>query len=310
MLDSQVCTLLDYLTNKHPPITTLSVEEARKIREIVYPELWGESEAVAQVEDRIIPGLAGVIPVRLYRPVKDDNSLPILVYFHGGGWTTCSIEAYDGFCRSLANGAGCLVVSVGYRLAPEHKFPAAVEDAYAATAWVASHASEIGGDRDRVAVGGDSCGGNLAAVVALMARERENLRLIFQLLIYPCTDYEFDRPSCLENAQGYYLTLDGMRWFWRQYLENEADAAHPYASPLRSESLQNLPPALVITAQFDPLRDQGEAYADRLSKAGVPVTCQCYNGMIHCFLSFPSMLDKAKKAHNQVIKTLQSAFCS
>lgn len=307
VLDPQVRTLLDQLVELHPPVTTLSVAQARTIREVVYSELWGEREAVARVEDCFIPGPAGLIPVRVYRPVHD-ASLPILVYFHGGGWVTCSIDSYDGLCRALANGANCIVVSVGYRLAPEHKFPAAIEDAYAATAWIASHAAQMGGDPARIAIGGDSCGGNISAVVALMARERVGPTLTFQVLLYPCTDYEFDSPSCQQNASGYYLTLEAMHWFWQHYLNNSASAESTYASPLRAFDLRSLPPALVVTAEFDPLRDQGEAYALRLQKAGVPVTCKRYDGMIHCFLSFASRLKRAKDGLEEVTEVLRGAF--
>ena len=307
MLAPDVRRLLDKLEKLHPPVITLSIEEARQIREVVYSKLWGEREAVANVEDQLIPGAAGPIQVRLYRPAAN-SPLPVLVYFHGGGWATCSIESYDGLCRALANGVNCVVVSVDYHLAPEHKFPVAAEDAYAATIWAANRASEIGGDPTRIAIGGDSCGGNLAAVVALMARERRSPPLRFQLLLYPCTDYEFERPSCLENAKGYYLTLDAMRWFWKHYLNSEAEAAHPYASPLRAEDLRGLPSALFVTAQFDPLRDQGEAYAKRLRDANVPVTYKCYDGMIHCFLSFASELEQAQAGLREVIEALRSAF--
>jgi len=308
-LSPQVRVLLNQLEKLHPPIITLPVSEARQVREVVYSELWGEREAVDNVEDHLISGSAGQTQVRVYRPAAS-SLLPVLVYFHGGGWVTCSIEAYDGLCRALANRADCIVVSVNYRLAPEHKFPAAVEDAYAACVWVASQAQELGGDPTRIAIGGDSCGGNLTAVVALMARERKNPPLAFQMLLYPCTDYEFERPSCLENAKGYYLTLDAMRWFWRQYLNSEADAAHPSASPLRAEDLSNLPPALVITAQFDPLRDQGEAYATRLREANVPVTYKCYDGMIHCFLSFASKLERAQAALIDISEALRRTFAN
>ncbi|MBV8887571.1 MAG: alpha/beta hydrolase [Chroococcidiopsidaceae cyanobacterium CP_BM_RX_35] len=309
VLAPDVRGLLDKLEKLHPPVITLPVEEARQIREVVYSQLWGEREAVANVEDHLIPGPAGQLQVRVYRPASR-NPLPVLVYFHGGGWVTCSIDSYDGLCRAFANGVNCIVVSVNYRLAPEHKFPAAVEDAYAATAWVANHASEIGGDPTRIAIGGDSCGGNLTAVVALMARERKTPRLGFQMLLYPCTDYEFERPSALENAFGYYLTLDAMRWFWKHYLNSEVEATHPYASPLRAEDLRGLPSALFVTAQFDPLRDQGEAYAKRLREAKVPVTYKCYDGMIHCFLSFAKELEQARAGLLEVIAALQSAFAN
>lgn len=180
-------------------------------------------------------------------------------------------------------------------------------DAYTATAWVVKHADEIGGDPERIAVGGDSCGGNLTAAVALMARDRKYPSLVFQLLLYPCVDYEFERPSCLENAKGYYLTLDAMHWFWEYYLTSETDATNPYASPLPAKDLSNLPPALVVTAEFDPLRDQGEAYAKRLQAANTPVSYKCYDGMIHCFLSFPKQIEQARKGLQEVADAIRVA---
>jgi len=297
--------LLDQLEKLHPPITSLSVEEVRRLREVIYPKLWGEKEAIANVEDRFIPGAAGEIQARVYQPAIN-APLPLLVYFHGGGWVTCSVDAYDGLCRAIANRAECVVVSVNYRLAPEHKFPSAVKDAYAATVWVARNAQALGGDPGRIAIGGDSCGGNLTAAVALMAREQKYPSLSFQLLLYPCVDYEFERPSCLENAKGYYLTLDAMHWFWKHYLTSETDAANPYASPLRAENLSDLPPALIITAEFDPLRDQGEAYAKRLQEANVPVIYKCYDGMIHCFLSFPKQIERAKEGLQEVVEAIRA----
>lgn len=308
-LDPQARAVLDQMAALGlPPLGTLSPEETRRNMELRQAAL-PPGEPVASVEDRTIPGPANAIPIRIYRPASD-APLPVLVYFHGGGWVIGSINTHDSICRTLANAAACIVVSVDYRLAPEHKFPAAVEDAYAATVWCATHAATFGGDPRRVAVGGDSAGGNLAAVVALLARDQGAPSLVYQILIYPVTDYRFDTPSYRENAEGYLLTRDGMRWFWGHYLSDAAQGAHPHASPLRAQNLAGLPPALVITAEFDPLRDEGEAYAARLQEAGVPVVCSRYDGMIHGFFGMTLMLDKARQAVGEVASTLRAAFAA
>jgi acetyl esterase len=229
------------------------------------------------------------------------------VYFHGGGWVTGNVDAYDPTCRSLANAAGCVVVSVDYRLAPEHKFPAAPEDCYAAVQWVAASAAEFGGDPSRLAVGGDSAGGNLAAVVSHMARDRGGPPLAFQLLVYPVTDHHFGTVSYQQNGDGYLLTRDSMVWFWNHYLEKEADGTSPLASPLRCTNLANLPPAFVITAEFDPLRDEGEAYGKCLTSAGVATTVKRYDGMIHGFFSL-GVFDQGRQAIKDAAAALQNAF--
>jgi acetyl esterase len=255
----------------------------------------GPVEPVARVESRTLPGPAGEIPVRIYAP-SEARRLPALVYFHGGGFVIGSLDTHDGTCRSLANAIGCTLVSVDYRLAPEHKFPAGPEDCYAATRWVVEKGAEIGVDGSRVAVGGDSAGGNLAAVVALMARDRRGPALRHQLLIYPVANHDFATASYEENKQGYLLSREMMRWFWNHYLVESQDGANPYASPLRAPSLAGLPPAHVITAEYDPLRDEGEALAARLQREGVPTTHVRYAGMIHGFFSMTAMLDVAKRA--------------
>jgi acetyl esterase len=265
------------------------------------------AEPVAHVEDRAVPGPAGEIPVRVYRP-SDDTALPVLVWFHGGGWTIGSLETHDNTCRSLANAVGCVVVSVDYRLAPEHKFPAAAEDAFAATQWVAQHAAELGGDPKRIAVGGDSAGGNLAAVVSLLARDAGRPDLVFQLLVYPVTDHEFERPSMHENATGYFLELESMRWFYNQYLRDERDGADWRFSPARAKDLSGLPPAFVLTAEFDPLRDQGEAYAAQLETAGCMVEARRYDGVFHGFFGMRTLMDPAQQAFDDVTKALRRAL--
>jgi acetyl esterase/lipase len=308
-LDPQVKTLLDQVAAMGAPeLHTLSVAEAR-VALAAMAALQGEPQSVARVENRALPGPAGEIPVRIYSPAGH-APLPVLVYFHGGGWVLGNLDSHDGVCRSLANAAGCIVVSVDYRLAPEHKFPAAADDSYHATLWVAANAAAIGGDPNRVAIGGDSAGGNLTAVVALIARDRGKPALVHQLLIYPATDAAYDTASCRENAAGYFLTKDAMHWFWNHYLPSTDRGREPYASPLRAESLQGLPPALVITAEFDPLRDEGEAYAARLREAGVPVTLTRYDGMVHGFFGMGALLDQAKTAVAEAAGALRAAFAA
>ena len=264
------------------PFETLTVEAARE-QSLRLSKLLGPGEEVAHVEDRVISGPGGDIPIRIYTPLGR-GPFPVLVYFHGGGWVMGSIETADYTCRALTNAVPCLVVSVDYRLAPEHKFPAAVEDAYTAANWVATEASSFNGDAGRLAVGGVSAGGNLAAVVARLARDRGTPRIIYQLLTVPVINFGFDTPSYQANANGYGLTRPMMQWFWTHYLPTAADGQQPDASPLRAPDLHSLPPAFVMTTEYDPLRDEGEAYVERLRAAGVPVTHTCYTGMVHVFL--------------------------
>lgn len=263
------------------PVNELSVEDARA-QMIRIARAMGPGEPVARVEDRHVPGPAGEIPVRVYAPSTSD-ALPVLLYFHGGGWVVGNLDTTDQFCRMIANAAGCIVVSVNYRHAPEHKFPAAVEDAYAAVKWAGQHSAAIKGDPGRLAVSGTSAGANLAAVAALVARDRDGPPLRVQLLIVPVIDYSFDTASYRENAEGFGLTVDAMRWYWQHYLPTPADGLHPHASPLRAPSLRGLPLAFVVTAECDPLRDEGEAYAARLKAEGVPTTHKRYAGMVHGF---------------------------
>jgi acetyl esterase len=291
-----------------PPLHTMSVEQARQlIVQLLVPP--GEREPVARVEDRQIPGPAGPIPLRVYTP-RGAGPFPALVYFHGGGWVIGNLETHDATCRALANESGAVVVSVDYRLAPEHRFRAGVDDSDAATRWVADHAAEIGVDPGRIAVGGDSAGGNLAAVIALLARDRGGPPLRFQLLVYPVTDHRFDTPSYRENGDGYFLTKDAMVWFWNHYLAREADGLDPMASPLRAADFRGLPPALVITAEYDPLRDEGEAYAERLRKGGVPVTLTRYDGTIHGFFTMGFALSDGKRGIEEAAAALRAALAT
>ncbi|WP_077211636.1 alpha/beta hydrolase [Bacillus dakarensis] len=305
-LDPQVKFLLEQMEAAGaPPMNTLTPEEARQGTDL--RALAGEPEEVGKVENRTIPGPGGEIPVRIYTP-QGQGPHPVLIYYHGGGWVIGDLDTVDVTCRLLTNKASCVVVSVDYRLAPEHKYPAAAEDSYAAAKWVAENAASIGVDPNRIAVGGDSAGGNLAAVVALMARDSGGPSICYQMLIYPVTNHSYETASYRDNAEGYFLTKDSMVWFWNHYLREEADGKNPYASPLLAEDLSGLPPALVLTAEFDPLRDEGEAYAARLKEAGVEVESTRYNGMIHGFFWMPGVLDQGKKGIEQAANALRNAF--
>ncbi len=266
-----------------------------------------EGPAVAKVEMKEVIGPAGKIPVRVYTP-DGEGEKPGLVYFHGGGFVVCDLDSHDATCRELANGADCVVISVDYRLAPEAKFPAAPEDCYAATQWVSENASELGIDGDRIAVAGDSAGGNLATAVALMCRDQKGPKLIHQLLIYPVTDNRFDTISYKENGVGYFLSTDMMRWFWHHYLESESDGDNPLASPLRASDLSGLPGATLLTAQYDPLRDEGRAYAERLQAAGVPTAHTDYPGVFHGFFGMTAEIPRARQAVDEACAALRKAF--
>ena len=305
VLDPQVRALLEDVARLNlPPTHTLSPKEARDYMRARPVESGPE---VAAAENRTIVGPGGPIPIRMYRPF-DTGLLPALLWFHGGGMVLGDLDRADATARHLCIRSGCVVVSVDYRLAPEHKFPAAPNDCYAATKWAAENANSLQIDQNRIAVGGDSAGGNLAAVVALMARDMAGPTLVHQLLVYPMSDYNFDTKSYLENADDYSLTRDTMKWFWDHYLAKEQDATNPYAAPLRASNLEDLPPALVITAEYDPLRDEGEAYAKRLEAASIQTTCSRYEGVIHGFFGMPSMIDKGNVAITQAAEALKSAF--
>jgi acetyl esterase len=308
-LDPQAKALLDQIAAMGgPTITEMSVPDARATL-AAFAAMAGPGPEVASVADRAADGPAGAVPVRVYTP-HGSPPFPVVVWFHGGGWVLGSIEEHETVCRQLCEGAGAVVVSVGYRLAPEHRFPAAAEDCYAATVWAAAHAAELGGDAGRLAVAGDSAGGNLAAVVALMARDRGGPPLRFQLLVYPVTDGTMGSSSMRENGEGYFLTAEAMRWFWDHYAPDPADRSNPYAAPLAAADLAGLPPALVITAEFDPLRDEGETYGARLREAGVPVAVSRYDGMIHGFFTSGALFDAAGKAVAEASAALRAALAS
>lgn len=287
-----------------PPTYTVSPEEARALNKS-RPRAAGPE--VAKVEDATIPGAGPDIPVRIYMP-SGPGPFPILAWFHGGGWVVGDLDTADATARHLTVGANCVTVSVDYRLAPETKFPGAADDCYAATVWAAQNAARLNGDASRLAVGGDSAGGNLSAVVAQMARDRGTPPLVFQLLVYPVTEQNFETSSYRNNAEGYLLTRQSMQWYWNHYLASPDDATNPYAAPLMATDLSGLPSAFVLTAEFDPLCDEGEVYAKRLQDAGVPTTCTRYDGMIHGFFGMPAVLDTSKQAIADASAALRQAF--
>jgi acetyl esterase len=289
-----------------PPLHRQSVAQARAFHVADAPAQNGPPVPVAAVADRVVPGPAGEVPVRVYIP-EGSAPFPIVVFFHGGGWVIGTLDTYDPLCRALAAAVPAVVVSVGYRLAPEHRWPAAVEDAYAATVWASRHAAELGGVQHRLAVAGDSAGGNLAAVVALGARDRGGPAIAFQLLVYPVLDAAGDTASWAEYADGFYLTAAGMRWFWDHYLGG-ADGSAPDASPLRAAFFGGLPPALVIGASHDILRDEGEAYAARLADAGVAATASRYPGMVHGFFRWRAVTAGADAALQEAAAALRTAL--
>ena len=293
-----------------PEMHTLTPQQARD--QLAAQRAAAPVAAVApvhRVEDRTIPGADGQLPARIYWP-SDERGLPLLVWFHGGGWVIGDLDQTDASCRALTNKSGAIVVSVEYRKAPEFPFPAPAEDAYASVVWAAEHAEELGANPDLLAVGGASAGGNLAAVASLMARDRGGPRIVHQLLVYPVTDYGFDRPSYRENGEGCGLSQESMVWFWNHYVGAGGDGANPYASPLRAERLEGLPRAHVITAEYDVLRDEGEEYAERLREAGVPTVCTRYDGQIHGFFGMTAMLDDAMRAIEEAAGELKQSFAA
>ena len=305
-LEPQMRAFLDHVAAAGVPTFNTIQDQRNMITPMVTAlteVLAADLPPLAKVEDRLIPGPSGQIPIRVYTP-KGAGPFPVLVYFHGGAWWMGNLETEDSICRAIAGKASCVLVSVDYRLAPEHKFPAGVEDCYAATRWSAENASAINGDPARIAVGGQSSGGNMAAVVALMARDRGGPPLVCQILQWPVCNYSFDTQSYRENGEGYMLTKEACVLMWNLYLQTEADGANPYASPLRAPDLRRLPPALVVTAEYCPFRDEEEAYAARLREAGVPVLCVRQEGKIHGDLPF----DVEDNSLHQVFAYLLSAF--
>jgi acetyl esterase len=307
-LDPQMKMVLDQAAAAGgKPFHDMAPAEARTAIETLFAAFRGNPVEVGRVEDRRIPGPAGQIPVRIYTPAGN-GPFGALVFFHGGGWVIGNLETHDAVCRELTAQAGCVTISVDYRLAPEHKFPAAPEDCYAATQWVAANAVSLPVDANRIAVGGDSAGGNLAAVVSQMARDRGGPRLAFQLLIYPATDCSNVTASQQEfSKDGYILSRADMDWFYGHYL-GPNDKTNPLACPALAKNLANLPPALVLTAEVDPLRDEGEAYAEAMRKAGVKVKLKRYEGVCHGFFSMGAMIDAGKRAVAEAAGELRTAI--
>ena len=291
-----------------PPFEALPVPDLRALREAMMLRRPKRHEAVGPIENRTLSGAAGEIPVRIYHPTEGIGPHPIVAYFHGGGWVLGTLDTHDDVCRTLANRSGALVVSVGYRRAPEHRFPAPLEDCVAAVRWCALRGAEIAGDGARVAVAGDSAGGNLAAAVALRFRSEDGPALTLQVLIYPVTNFGFDTASYHRYASGFGLTRDMMRYFWTSYLASPTDGGHAYASPLQAANLSGLPPTLILTAQYDVLRDEGEAYAARLAQAGVPARCTRYLDMNHGFVQLAALCEPALQGLEEAADALRTAF--
>ncbi len=287
-----------------PALSEMPVEQGREMYRMMQPE--NPTLEVGSVQAQQIPGAAGDIPIRIYTPHGEGPS-PIVLMFHGGGWVIGDLVTADAQSREVCRGADAIVISVDYRLAPEHKFPAAADDCFAALKWAYANAQHFGGDSTRLAVAGDSAGGNLAAVVAQMAKEAgPDLR--FQLLVYPATDgSRFDTESYIANAEGYMLTLDSMRWFWDHYADTK-QRLDPRASPLLAKDLSGLPPAMIMTAEYDPLRDEGEAYGARLANAGVTVETVRFDGFIHGFFAQTQTVSATRPAMQKACDALKSAL--
>jgi acetyl esterase len=293
-----------------PPLYELSVLEARAL-DSSFPGMQIDPTEAVHVEETLVAGAAGMLPARIYHPRPGERP-PMMIFFHGGGFVVGNLEVTDKPCRTLSAAAQCVIVSVGYRLSPETKFPGPVEDCYAATCWVAEHADQIGGTADHLAVAGESAGGALAAAVSLMARDRGGPAINYQILIYPVIAPARDSMfrSYIENGDGYMLTRRAMEWFWDHYLDNEADGLHPYASPLQAESLAGLPRALVITAEFDPLRDEGTTYANCLREAGSEAEILHYPGAIHGFFVMSAKMDHGTHVVNEIARRLRATWAT
>ena len=299
MLHPQARALLDLIEQSGlPPTHTLTPVAARKMYRDRRAYSQPAPPEVASVRDTAAPGSHGDIPLRIYRPLDSDAAalLPVLVFYHGGGWVIGDLDTHDTLCRELCNGSGVCVVAVDYRMGPEHRFPAAVDDSLAAAYWVRREAAALKIDAARIAVGGDSAGGNLAAVVAIAARDAGDLPIAYQLLIYPATDMRRIAPSHTSNGQGYLLTRDTMEYFHDHYIDDAKHDLDWRASPLLAPSLAKLPPALVLTAGFDPLRDEGMEYAVRLTESGSRAVQVCFERQIHGFITMGRVLDDANTA--------------
>ena len=306
-VDPEARRMMDAIANSgEPPLQDLPVAEARRIADERVIRTNIAPEAVWSVRDVMIPGRGGALRLRVYKPA-DKPGQPVLLYIHGGGFTVGNLDTHDPQCRRFANRAGCMVVAVEYRLAPENRFPAAVEDVLSAAEWIAAQADAIGADRMRVAIAGDSSGGTLTATVCQQFRGRADLRVCLQVLIYPGTDLRMTAPSHVRLGEGNFLTAAKLRWFYEQYLRSPADAEDPLASPLLAESVAGLPPALLITAGLDPLLDEGLGYAERLRQAGVEVEHINYEGWPHGFF-FWAGTEAATDSTARIEAALSRAF--
>ncbi|HVQ62203.1 MAG TPA: alpha/beta hydrolase [Burkholderiales bacterium] len=309
-LDPQARVLLErFAASPAPALDSLSAAEARRSYREGRLALAPPPLAIEETRDFFFPGAGGEVRARYYRPLgeKPGEALPAAVYFHGGGWTCGDLDTHDSVCRGIAVHGRCAVVAVDYRMGPEHRFPAAVEDAIAAVKWVSANAISLGIDASRLAVAGESAGGNLAAVAAIALRET-GPAIAMQVLVYPVVDQASDTDSLRRFARGYSLTLELLRWYQKQYLGDEGDRADWRASPLLARDHSRLPSAYIVTAGFDPLLDEGKAYADRLKQAGVPVVYECFEGMIHGFLPMGGALAAAHHAHYRIGQMLRTRF--
>lgn len=308
-LDAFVKGLIDQMAaNPMPKLWEVPAIQGREMYRMMASALEPPAVAIGKIENTTMPGPGGPLKLRIYTPVAQSGSaLPALIYFHGGGWVIGDLDTHDALCRTLANETGARVVSVDYRLAPEHKFPAAADDCYAAVKWVEQNASSLGVDANRIAVAGDSAGGNLSAVVCLMAKQKGGPRIVYQLLIYPVTQWKADTGSMNAFAEGYFLEKRTMHWFFEQYAAGK-DANDWRLSPLAAPDVSGLPRAYVVTAGFDPLRDEGKAYADKLNRAGVAAVYVDYPGMVHGFFNMQAAIPTAKAAISDAAKALRQAF--
>jgi len=308
----QCQAILDAIANSDGPTVfdTRDPEEARRLYGASTEMFAPATPALRSIDNSTIPSDAMDVPVRLYTPETEagPNGLPILLFLHGGGWVFGDLDTHDAMCRGLAHDAGCLIVSADYRLAPEHKFPAGLDDCLTALYWVAANAAQIGGDATRLAIGGDSAGGNLAAAACQVARDRGGPPIVFQLLIYPAVDFTADMTSSRNNAVGFGLSDPAIAWMRDCYLNDPFDATDPRASPMMAKDLKGLPPALIQTAEFDPLHDEGKAYADGLRAAGSTAIHINYPGMIHGFMRMGALVDDAAVAMDDAAKALRGIF--
>jgi acetyl esterase/lipase len=308
-IDPQAQLVLDIAKEKNlPAIDTLSASDGKAAYEARAQALAGEEIAVGKVQDIVIPGILGNIPARLYQPENQPDNCPILVYFHGGGWVVGNPDTHDKLCREVCKKGEFIVLSVDYRMGPDEPFPAAVIDCHDALNWAVDNIAAYEGDASRIAVGGDSAGGNLSAVTCLMALEQKSYMPVFQWLIYPATNMHMESQSHKDLAEGYFLTRDLMEWFQGHYLQSDADKGDWRASPSKANTFKGLPPALLTTAGFDPLKDEGAFYAEQLQADGVEVTYTHYEGMLHGFMNLGGVIDMAHTAIDEGVAALNKAF--